>query len=442
MTLDMTRGRPFGLLLRFALPLMLSALLQQLYTLCDSMIIGQLLGTEAFAAIGSVSYLHWFPLSMIMGCTLGFGVALSQRFGAKDAPGFRTHFAAGMLLTAFVGATLTVFCGSCVMPLLKMINTPGELLEYSAAYLRVLWLGGMLAIAAFNMLICALRAMGDSRTPFYALILSTLVNIVLDYLFIAVFDMGVEGAALATVAAQVAAAGFCLRALLLIEAFVPRGEEWRPRWPVVREMLRLGVPPLLSNSVIATGELAVLSAINAFGVVFVTGMTASRRYFELLNIVGGGMEGATATFVGQNTGAGEKERVVNGTRVAVMTDLAAAAITGVAVWIFARPLILLFIPHGTPDMIRIGVDSLRVQAVVVVALYMLCTHRAAIQGSGNAIIPMLSGFLELALRLAAAWLMPLLFGSVGLFFTDAVTWTVTALMLIVSYHVIRRRRFS
>ncbi|MEG2701237.1 MAG: MATE family efflux transporter, partial [Clostridia bacterium] len=165
MTLDMTKGRPTRLLLRFALPLMLSFMLQQLYTMCDSMIVGQLLGSEAFAAIGSSAYLNWFPLSMLIGLTQGFGVVLGQRFGAKDHEGFRRAFAMSTLLALAVSLLQTGVGVGLLYPFLHMLKTPTELMEHTAAYLRVLWLG--LALSGFyNVLATALRALGDSRTPF------------------------------------------------------------------------------------------------------------------------------------------------------------------------------------------------------------------------------------------------------------------------------------
>lgn len=440
MQLDMTRGSPSGLLIRFAMPLMLSSLLQQLYTLCDSMIVGRLLGTNAFAAIGSASYLHWFPLSMLLGVTAGFGVALSHRFGAKDDEGFRRFFASALLLSAAIGMIMTLAGVVLLKRLLTLLGTPAELMGYALRYMRVLW-SALLVTAMLNMLTSALRSMGDSRTPFISLIVSTALNIVLDFLLIGALRMGVEGAALATVISQVAALAWCCMGAARTK-MQPSKLHWRPRRRIVRELLRLGIPQLLSQGVIATGELAVLSAINSFGVVFVTGMTASRRYFSLFNVVGNGLEGALATYVGQNFGANEKRRIKRGTHVCIGMGVSSALVIGVLIFAFARPLIALFIPGAEAEALRIGVESLRAEVIFVFSLYLLCEYRAAIQGMGNAIVPMLSGFLELILRILAAWLMPLLFSGRGLYFTDAVTWAPTALMLIASYYALAHRKLK
>ncbi|MEG2252845.1 MAG: MATE family efflux transporter, partial [Clostridia bacterium] len=255
----------------------------------------------------------------------------------------------------------------------------------------------------------------------------------LDYLFLAAFHMGVEGAALATLLSQALATLLCLRGIRRVNDATPRKGEWRLHRATLRELLRLGLPPLLSFSVVSIGELVVQAAINLCGVVFVTGVTAARRYFSLLNIIGSALEGALATFVAQNTGARESQRILAGTRIAVLLGLGASVLTSVLVFVFAKPLILLFVPQGGAEIVRIGVEALRIETFFLWALYMLCLYRAAIQGMGNALIPMLSGFLELALRLVCVWLMPRLIGRSGLYFTDAFAWVLTAFMLIAAY---------
>lgn len=438
MTIDMTRGKPLKLLITFALPLMLSSLLQQVYTMCDSIIVGRLLSTEAFAAIGSCSYLNWFPLSMILGCTQGFGVVLSQRFGADDKAGFRRALTMSTLLTCLVGLAVSLAGTAFLGPFLRLLKTPEELMGDSLAYLRVMW-AGLLLTAFYNVVATALRAMGDSRSPFVALIFSTALNIALDFLLMAVIRMGVAGAALATLISQLVAVLYCCARMRKYREHMPARRDWRWHGPTARELLRLGVPQLLCFSVTNLGELAVTAAFNACGVVFVTGMMASRRYFELLTIVGNGLEGAVATFVGQNAGAKKGERIIEGTRTAVRLGIASSVTLGVLVALFARPLILLFVPNGTEEMIRIGMDALRVEALFVVFMYVLCEFRAAIQGMGNAIVPMLSGFLELAMRLLAVAVLPLMLQREGLYFTDAVTWVVTAAMLTGYYRHMRRK---
>lgn len=441
MKLDMTKGKPYQLLLRFALPLMLSALLQQLYTMCDGMIVGRLLGTEAFAAVGMSSNLNWFPLSMLLGVTNGFGVALAQRFGAKDEEGFRCFFGAAMILSTVVGLVFTLVGLWGIQPFLHLVQTPDELMGHAIRYMRVLW-AGLFFTASLNILSAALRAMGDSRTPFVSLVVSTLLNIVLDYALIQWCNMGIEGAAAATMLAQAAAAGWCLRGVIRKGNALPERRHLKPQKAVYCELLRLGIPPLLCNGVTASGELSMQAAFNACGVVFVTGVAAARRYFSLINVVGHGLQGALSTFVGQNWGAGEKQRIIQGTRTAALMSIGSSVAITALICVFAEPLILFFVPEGTAEAVRIGVDALRVEALFLVFLYLLCEYRAAIQGMGNALLPMLSGFLELVMRLGCSWLLPVWAGREGLYFIDAATWVVTTIMLWISYQVMRRKKLT
>ena len=438
MALDMTQGKPLKLLTAFALPLILSSIFQQLYTLGDSVIVGRLLGEEAFAAIASSSYLDWFPLSMLLGLSQGFGVVLAQRFGAKDEGGFRRALAMSLLLALALAALLTVL-GVCFQgPFLRALRTPAPLYAYTADYLRVLWLG--LAVTAVqNIYGTALRALGDSRTPLVSLVLSTLLNIALDYLFMAPLGMGVQGAALATVLARGASVAYCAWRLRRTAFATPSRADFRPHRPTIRALLRLGLPPMFSFAVTATGELAVQATFNLQGVLFVTGVTAAKRYYSLLNVIGSSLEGALATFVGQNTGARRMRRVMDGVRTATWLGALTAVLTAGLAILFRRQLILFFLPEASAELLRIGMDALFAEAILLVSLTMLCLHRAALQGMGNALVPMLSGFMELALRYACVLLLPLLFARESLYFIDAITWTVTGAFVVIVYYATRRR---
>ena len=438
MTLDMTRGKPVNLLLRFALPLMLSSLLQQMYTLCDSFIVGRLLGTTAFTATASASNVNWFPLNILMGAIHGFGVALAQCFGAKDREEFHRFFAGSITLGLGLGLLFSMAGVIFAEPFLLLLNTPAELMDHTLRYLRVLWIGFSVT-AVLNLFTSALLAMGDSRTPLIALAISSVVNILLDIAFIAWLNWGVEGAALATVIAQAAAAYRSFRGLQREGNSLPGKAHFRIRRDIAKELLRLGFPRMLCNGVTTSGELIVQAAVNSWGVAFVTGLTASHRYLNLLNVVNYGLEGAVATYVGQNWGAGEKERIQRGTRSAVSLGLGTAVVIGAAVFLLSESMIRFFVPDGAADTLTFGIEALKVQALFLPALYLLCEYRAAIQGMGNSVIPMYSGFLELAMRIATTLLLPLLIGQKALYFTDAAAWAITMAMLMFSYFALRRK---
>ena len=441
MTLDMTRGKPMALLLRFAIPMMLSSLLQQMYTLCDSFIIGRLLGTDAFTATATAANVNWFPLHITMGATTGFGVALAQFFGARKQEDFHRHFAHAIVLSFALGLLFSLAGLTFAEPFLHLLNTPLELLDYVLRYLRVLWIGFSVT-AILNMFTTALLSMGDSRTPLVALAISSIINIVLDITLIAWLDLSLEGAALATVIAQAAAAFWSFRGLRRLENALPRKEHFRFRRDVVKRLLYLSTPRMLSNGVTTSGELLVQAVVNSWGVAFLTGLTASRRYMNLLNVVNSGLEGAVATYVGQNWGAEEKDRIRQGVRSAITMGLVTSLTIGGIVIVFAESMIRFFVPDGTAEAVTFGIEALRVMAFFLPSLYLLCEYRAAIQGMGNSVIPMYSGFLELAMRIACTLLLPLLIGQKALYFTDAAAWVSTAAMLMICYYSLRRKHLS
>ena len=438
MTLDMTRGRPLPLLLRFAIPMMISALLQQMYTICDSFIIGRLLGTDAFTAASSAGNVNWFPLHITMGATTGCGVALAQCFGAKKMEDFHRHFAGAIMLTFGVGLLFSVVGLTFAEPFLHLLKTPVELLDYALRYLRVLWVG-FTVTAVLNMLSTALLSIGDSRTPLIALAVSSVINIVLDIVLIAWLNLSMEGAALATIISQFAAAWWSFRGLRRMENILPRREHFRLRSDVVKKLISLSAPRMLANGVTTSGELLVQAAVNSWGVAFLTGLTASRRYMNLLGVVNCVIEGSLATYVGQNWGAGEKERIRQGTRCAITMALVTSVVIGGIVCFCAEPMIRFFVADGTAEAVTFGVEALRVMAFFLPTLYLLCDYRAAIQGMGNSVIPMYSGFLELIMRIGATLLLPLVMGQKALYFTDAAAWVVTMTMLIIAYYSLARK---
>lgn len=438
MTLNMTKGKPMGLLVRFALPMVFSGLLQQMYTLCDSFIVGRLLGTVAFTAATSASNLNWFPLSILYGAVGGFSVTLAQSFGSGNREEFRRYFAGTISLALLLAAGLSALGLLWTQEFLILMKTPPQLLDLARSYVQVLWMG-FTVTAILNVFSSALLATGDSKTPLVALAISSFLNIFLDVTFISWFSMGIAGAALATMLSQAAAAIWSFRGLKLAGDILPNGRHFRMERRVLIQLLRMGFPQALCTGVTASGELLVQAAVNSYGVVFVTGFTASRRYLNLLNVVGGGLEGSVATFVGQNWGAKKPDRIENGTRCAARMGLVTSAVIGLAVSLTAEFWIRFLVPDAPAEAITIGIQALQVEALFLPTLYWLCEYRAAIRGMGNAMIPMFSGFLELAMRIGCTLALPLWLGSKGLYFTDAAAWVPTMAMLMGSYFWMRRK---
>lgn len=439
MTLDMTSGKPARLLLKFAFPLMLSQLLQQCYSLCDTLIVGRFLGAVALTATGSAGALSWFPQNLVCCAIYAYGVALSHRFGAKDPDGFRRCFAGSAVLTVTLGVIVTLVGSLFAEGFLVLLDTPAELLPQATTYLRILWIG-FLVTALMNLFSTALTSIGDSKTPLVSLAISSVVNILLDIIFLAWLDMGIGGAALATVLAQVFAAGWNLLQLIRKRDVLPQTRHFRLQRQVMKELLRLSLPQMLSSAVINSGGLLVQRIINGHGVDFVMGLNAAGRIFSTLYVVGYGLELAVLTYTGQNWGAGKPDRIRAGTRFSVALGFASSALIGIVVALLAEPLVRFLITDASDETIRIGAEALRIQSLFLPSMYLLCEFRAAIQGMGNVVYPMLSGFSELAMRIGAALLLPLIMGRAGLYFVDAAAWIPTMGLMIVGYIAVLRRR--
>lgn len=439
MTLDMTSGKPARLLLKFAFPLMLSQLLQQCYSLCDTLIVGRFLGAVALTATGSAGALSWFPQNLVCCAIYAYGVALSHRFGAKDPDGFRRCFAGSAVLTVTLGVIVTLVGSLFAEGFLVLLDTPAELLPQATTYLRILWIG-FLVTALMNLFSTALTSIGDSKTPLVSLAISSVVNILLDIVFLAWLDMGIGGAALATVLAQVFAAGWNLLQLIRKRDVLPQTRHFRLQRQVMKELLRLSLPQMLSSAVINSGGLLVQRIINGHGVDFVMGLNAAGRIFSTLYVVGYGLELAVLTYTGQNWGAGKPDRIRAGTRFSVVLGFASSALIGIVVALLAEPLVRFLITDASDETIRIGAEALRIQSLFLPSMYLLCEFRAAIQGMGNVVYPMLSGFSELAMRIGASLLLPLIMGRAGLYFVDAAAWIPTMGLMIVGYIAVLRRR--
>jgi len=441
-TLDMTKGRPAGLLVKFAVPLLLSNILQVCYTLADSVVVGRLLGVNAFAAVGASWFTYWLLLSTIMGITQGFGTLFAQRFGAKDLPALRRAFATAFLLAAVGGAALSAGGALLGGPALRWLQTPADIVEDAAVYLRLL-AGGMWIAFAYNLLGAMLRGMGDSKTPLQAMIIASLMNIALDVLLVAVIPLGIAGVGIATLLSQTAACLYCLRRLRRVpQARLSRADfAWDPA--SARGLLRLGAPLGLRNCVISVGGLAVQYAMNGYDTVFVAGVTASRRLNDLLWIVGSALDGALATFVAQNYGARQLSRIRSGVTIGRNMLLAAAAAILVLALVFGRALLGLFFSGEAElvgEVLEVAQRQLLVTTLGVPVLYMLFMYRSALQGLGNAVIPMLSGFLELGLRLVCVLLLPWLLGEWSVYLADAAGWAVAAPLLYIAYRIVFKRQ--
>lgn len=441
-TIDMTQGRPLGLLLRFAVPLMLGSLCQVLYAVADGAVVGRSIGVDAFASIGAANFLTLLAFEILLGLTQGFGVVFAQLFGKKDYAGLRKAVAAAILLSAGISVLLTAAGLICVKPVLMLMDTPADILP--AAQLYVYWIYGGIAVTLVNRLLSTLLlSLGNSKAPVTANVSSCLLNILLDLLFAAVFHWGVAGVAAATVAAQLGSAVYCAVQLRSIPHMRLSPQDFSISSSLVKELLRLGLPMAFRNGVIAVGGLFVQTAINGYGKLFVAGMAASEKFFELITFTGSAFEGAFGIYSAQNFGAGDMPRLKKGLRCSVLLSLTGAAGMAAIVVVFGKKLIGLLMtgdPGDLQQIVQTGYEYLVVLALTVPLMFLLCLYRAGLQGMGSALVPTLSAFVELGMRLISVLFLPGILGKWAVYFASPLGWLAALLLLGISYHQTYRRQ--
>ena len=437
-TKNMTEGKPLQLIFSFAVPLMLGNVFQQLYTVMDTLIVGRSLGVDSLAALGSTDWLIWLVLGIITGFTQGFAILIAQDFGAGQTQRLKRDIAHSILLSivfAFVLLLLSILLGK---PILRCLQTPEKILPIAVSYMNVLFFLGIPIMMLYNLLASILRALGDSRTPLYAMIIASIVNIVLDLVFILVFGLGVAGAAFGTVCAQLTAAVLCQRVLMRTEFFKLKKTDFTPDRALTGKLLFLGIPVAFQNSVIAIGGMVVQFVVNGFGVLFIAGFTATNKLYGILEMAATSYGYAMTTYTGQNLGAGRYSRIKKGVHTAVVAGIATSLVISVCMILFGRSIVGAFIT-GTPEetslTCEIAYRYLLIMSIFLSTLYLLHIYRSSLQGMGNTLMPMISGLAEFAMRVGAALVLPVFYGENGIFFAEILAWIGADLILITSYYV-------
>ena len=428
---DMTAGDPGQLILSFALPLLLGNVFQQLYTFADTIVVGQALGVKALAAVGAVEWMVFLMFGFIQGLTQGFSVTIARRFGGGDHKGMKRAVMGAAYLSAACAFLFTLSGQLMISPVLGVLRTPGEIIGLSQSYLRILY-AGIPVTVVYNLFSAILRALGNSKTPLQAMTIASLVNIVLDVLFVFGFGWGIGGAAFGTVLAQLLAAFFCFVTLKRIEILRINRQECGAEAEMLLEQCRLGIPMGLQNMITAAGGLVVQSVINGFGVLFIAGYTAANKLYGLLEIAASSYGYAMSTYTGQNLGAGFWERIKKGFRAANGIGIVTAILMSTIMAVFGRTILSLFIAGDVADVnaaIETGYRFLIVLACFFPFLYVLYVTRACVQGMGNSVLPMFSSVVQLVMRCGCALILPRFIGESGVFYGEVFAWIGADIML-------------
>lgn len=432
---SMTEGNPTKLILMFTLPMLVGNLFQQLYNMVDSIIVGRFVGANALAAVGATGSINFLFFSMSFGISAGVGVVVSQAFGAEKPDMVERAIANGLYLLGIVSAIVSVLGVVFAKPILQMLRTPEVILNDAIIYMQVSC-AGILAIAAYNGVAAILRALGDSKTPLYFMLVSCFINIGLDLLFVLQFHWSVFGVALATVIAQlVAAIGSFIYACFTISFFRVKKEHREIRMDIVGKCFQLGLPIALQNSMIAISCIFLQRVVNGFGESVVAANTALGRIEQLVQQPYGSLGAAITTYTGQNIGAGKVDRVKKGYRVGFLCVVIFSLIMLIPGQFFGRQIVGIFVQDEA--VISIGAKGLAITSWFYFFLGMIYVARSVLNGAGDAVYAMINGLMEVAGRVGFAVPLTMIpfIGMWGVFLTTGLTWMLTGL---VSMHRYKR----
>ena len=440
MSTSMTKGSPLKLMLQFALPLLMGNLLQQTYNIIDAAIVGQILGADALASVGSSSSVQFLVLGFCIGCCAGFGVPVARYFGAGDHRTMRNYIFNGAVLTAIIAAILMIACSLSCGQILHLLSVPDDIFGNAYVYLIVIFIGIPFTLL-YNYLSSILRSVGDSRTPFMFLGFSAVLNIFLDILFIVPFKGGVAGAAWATILSQL------LASLLCAVSGVRRYEELRLsrrdfsglRRICIRE-LKIGFPMGFQMSVMCIGQLAMQSAVNGFGSMAVAGYTAATKADQVSVLVNNATASALSAYVSQNYGAGKWKRIRQGVHAALIQTQCLNLMMGVGILLLRRPIVEMFLANPPKEVIWYSNGYLNWVAPCYLILGALSIYRCAVQSMQNTAAPFIACMIELVMRIGSTLFICSLWGYTGVCIATPLAWIgAGSYVMFVYYNSMQRK---
>ena len=430
-TTDLTVGKPLFQILRFALPLVLGTLFQQLYSFADTVIVGRCLGTDALGAVGTTYSLNFLILGFVQGACVGFGIPVAETFGAKDQGGLRKYLFNGALLCVVLSVVFTLFTTLMAGPLLQLIHTPEELYADAALYIRIIFLG-IPATVLYNYASSVLRAMGDSQHPFYFLLAASVLNIGLDYLLIVSMGMGVDGAALATVLSQLLSGGLCefwfFTRTAKQEELTFRGQSSLLSAGHCKRLAYIGFPMGFEYSVSAIGAVIMQDAINLLGSTAVAAQTAGEKIRQMFTLPMESVGMAMATYVGQNHGAHRTDRIQQGIKDGCMIQLTYCVAAWVVIF-FVKPYAVgLVLGDADPAVTAGAIQYLAIMSMLFCFHGLLMIFRNTLQGLGYSVQAIISGVGELIGRsLGGLLAVKTGLGYVGICLSNPFAWGLAML---------------
>ena len=430
---DLTKGSPAKLILMFTVPLLIGNVFQQFYNMVDMIIVGQTLGKNALAAVGATGSLTFLIIGFAQGLTAGLAIITVQRYGAKDYRGLKKSFAASVVISLIVTIVLTVLSLVFIHPMLQLMQTPPEIIDQAQTFISIILLG-IFASMSFNLLSNVIRALGDSRTPLFFLIIAVIINVVLDLIFIILFGMGVEGAAIATVIAQVSSSVLCL---VYIKKKIPllqlRKKDFSFDKEEIRVHLNAALPMAFQSSIIAIGAIVLQAALNSLGTDVVAAQAAASRIDQFANQPMMSFGIAMATFSAQNYGAKEYGRILKGVKQTLMMSIGFSLVAGATVIFFGHSLMKLFVSSSETRVFELAQTYFNINGSLYWILAILFILRYTLQGLGQSKIPTIAGMMELLMRSFAAIILTGMLGYAGAAAASPLAWAGSVAVLLYSY---------
>lgn len=438
----MTKGRPLGLIVRFMLPLVAGNIFQQLYNIVDSIIVGKFIGTDALAAVGATGTIMFLIIGFMGGLTSGFTVVTAQRFGAHDRDAVRETVCGASILAGSIAVIMTVISLIGMKGLLTLMNTPDDVFDMSYTYITTIF-SGLFFTVLYNLTAGLLRAIGNSRVPLYFLLLASCLNIGLDLTFILLCNMGVFGAALATVISQAVSGVACLCYIVFrTPELSPKKSDWQGAKKFMKLQFRIGLPMALQFSITAIGTIIVQSALNTLGSTVMAAFTASQKVESLVTQPFSGMGMTMATYSGQNYGVGDFRRIRRGAFVGTVISCIYAVLVGVLIALTPQYTVPMFI-DGDPSLIlQYAAVYFSIIPKYFIPLGLIFVFRNVLQGMGYAITTLMGGFIELGSRVVLSVYAIRNASFAGVCYADVAAWVCTGVFLVICYIVVfaRKRR--
>lgn len=430
MTKDMTKGSPFKLILGFAFPMLLGMLFQQFYNLVDTMIVGKTLGVSALAGVGATSSINFMIIGFCMGICNGFAIPVAQQFGAGKYSELRKYVFNGYICSAVFAVVMTVLSVVFCAPILRLLNTPDDIFMHAYNYIVIIF-AGIPTVFLYNIVSGIIRSLGDSKTPVYFLVLSSVINIVLDFILIIYAKMGVAGAGIATVISQlVSGVGCTIYMYKKFDILKANRQENVVRKRYVVNLCYIGVPMGLQYSITAIGSTILQAAVNGLGSSYVAAMTAGSKMFNFTCCPFDALGSTMATYGGQNVGAGKIDRLGKGIRAAMIIGAVYSVVALVVLFFTTDYIALLFVDAAEVEIIRLTRRFILASALFYIPLTGVNVYRFCIQGMGYSVFAILAGVFEMLARtLVAIFLIPVI-GFNGACLANPAAWIAADIFLI------------